>query len=95
MKARKAGEKEELEHARIPWHEKTARLRAEVTFEGMKGVVRFFFLKGEAWEPIGPAHEMRFLLDHFTGCRFGLYLYATRETGGSAAFRSFVFSRQE
>ena len=69
---------------------KTARFRAEVSFEGFRGSVRFPFLKGEAWELIGPAHEMQFRLDHFVGCRFGLYLYATRETGGSAAFRKFM-----
>ena len=95
MKARKPGEKEEQEYARIPWHEKTARLRAEVKFEGMKGIVRFFFLNGEAWEPIGPAHETQFRLDQFVGCRFGLYLYATRETGGSAGFGAFRFNRPE
>ena len=95
MKAREAGQKEERELFRIPWHEKTARLRAEVRFEGMKGIVRFFCLKNGRREPLGPAHEMAFLLDHFAGCRFGLFLYATRETGGSAAFRRFRISRQE
>ena len=95
MKAREAGQQEEQERIRIPWHKKTARLRAEVRFDGMKGIVRFFYLSAEKWEPLGPAHEMIFLLDHFTGCRFGLFLYASRETGGSAAFRRFRFSRQE
>ncbi len=89
MKAREPGAKEEKEPARIPWNEKTARLRAEVRFEGMNGIVRFSFLRGDAWEPLGPAHTMVFALDHFTGCRFGLFLYATRETGGSAGFRKF------
>ena len=95
MKARKPGEPEEQEYARIPWHEKTARFRAEVSFEGSGGIVRFFFLDGGTWKPIGPAHEMQFRLDHFTGCRFGLFLYATRETGGSAGFKAFRFNRPE
>ena len=95
MRARETDEKEEWELARIPWHEKTARFRAEVAFEGKKGIVRFFFLKDGAWKPLGPAHEMGFRLDHFVGCRFGLFLYAARETGGSAAFREFRISRQE
>ena len=34
---------------------------------------------------------MAFALDHFTGCRFGLFLYAAEETGGSAAFREFTY----
>ena len=105
MKARKPRErgsreeKEEEELARIPLKEKTARLRAEVRFVGFRGEVLFYWLDGEVWQPLGPVHTMMFALDHFTGCRFGLYLYATRETGGSAAFSDFryesVISRPE
>ena len=32
-------------------------------------------------------HKLYFKLDHFTGCRFGLFCYAAEETGGSACFR--------
>ncbi len=95
MKAREPRQDEEKEYARLAWNEKTARLRAEVCFEGMEGTVRFFFLREGNWEPLGPAHRMVFTLEHFTGCRFGLFLYAQRETGGSAAFRQFRFSRRE
>jgi len=84
-------EKEEKELARIPLNEKTARLRAEVRFEGFRGEVLFYRLKGEAWESLGPVHTMMFALDHFTGCRFGLYLYSAKETGGSAAFSEFRY----
>ena len=89
MRARAVGEKEERELARAALNEKTARLRAEVSFEGVKGIVRFFRREQGEWIPTGPAHTMQFRLDHFTGCRFGLYLYAQRETGGSAAFSRF------
>ena len=68
-----------------------ARLRAVVRFAGLKGDVQFEYLDGAAWKPLGPVHPMVFALDHFTGCRFGLYLYATEETGGSAAFRRFTY----
>ena len=87
-------EKEEKELARIPLNEKTARLRAEVRFEGFRGEVLFYWLNGEAWEPLGPVHTMGFALDHFTGCRFGLYLYAAKETGGSAAFSDFRYENR-
>ncbi len=95
VRTREPRTKEEKETARIPWDKKTARLRAEVRFDGPRGIVRFFREAGEAWEPLGDAHTMTFALDHFTGCRFGLFLYATRETGGSAAFSRFRFSRPE
>jgi len=89
------GEKEEQEHARIPLGEKKVRLRAEVRFEGPAGIVRFFCQKGNEWIQAGPAHTMHFRLDHFTGCRFGLYCYSTQETGGSADFSCFRISREE
>ena len=53
--------------------------------------MRFYYRAGEQWEQLGPAHTMRFALDHFTGCRFGLFLYSTRETGGKAAFSRFRY----
>ena len=91
MKARKPREKEEQEYARIPRAEKEARLRASVRFAGYNGLVQFEYAEGEAWKPLGPVHTMVFALDHFTGCRFGLFLYATQETGGSAAFSRFTY----
>ena len=91
MKARKPGEKEEQEYARIPWERKETRLRASVRFAGLKGFVQFAYLDGQEWKPLGPEHTMTFLLDHFTGCRFGLFLYATEEAGGEASFSRFTY----
>ena len=95
MRARKPGEKEEQEYARIPLDTKKVRLRAEVQCDIGPAAVRFFRLEGEERTEIGPAHTMRDALDHFTGCRFGLFLYAQKEAGGSAAFSRFRFSRPE
>ena len=91
MKARKPREKEEQEYARIPWDKKEARLRAVVRFAGHEGKVRFEYLDDAGWQPLGPEHTMAFALDHFTGCRFGLFLYAAEETGGEAAFSRFTY----
>ncbi len=91
MKARKPREKEEQEYARIPWDKKEARLRAVVRFAGHEGKVRFEYLDGSGWQPLGPEHTMAFALDHFTGCRFGLFLYSTKETGGEAGFSRFTY----
>ena len=90
MKGRKAGEKEENEYARIPFDGHIVRFRAEVLF-GERDEVRFLWKKDSVWEQLGPVHPMRFTLDHFCGCRFGLYLYATRKTGGVAVFRDFIY----
>ena len=91
MKARKPREKEEREYARIPWNKKEARLRAKVRFAGLEGKGYFEYLDGSEWKPLGPEHTMTFALDHFTGARFGLFLYATEETGGSASFSRFTY----
>ena len=91
MKARKPRKKEEREYARIPWNKKEARLRAKVRFAGHEGKVCFEYLDSSEWKPLGPEHTMAFALDHFTGARFGLFLYATEETGGSASFSRFTY----
>lgn len=40
---------------------------------------------------IGVEHKLQFKLDHFTGARFGLFVYSTKEAGGSAAFSNFCY----
>ena len=42
-------------------------------------------------EQIGEAFKLKFMLDHFTGARFGLFVYSTIEAGGSAAFSNFEY----
>ena len=91
MKARKHGEKEEREYARLPWEKSEVRLRASVRFPGHEGFVRFEYLSGQDWKPLGPEHPLAYALDHFTGARFALFLYATKETGGEAAFTRFTY----
>ena len=39
----------------------------------------------------GPANKLQFKLDHFTGARFGLFIYSTKEAGGSASFSNFIY----
>ncbi len=94
MKSRETGAKDETEQARSPLTSAEGRLRADVSFEGMEGSVRFSCDKGGEFEPLGPAHKMEFALDHFVGCRFGLYMYSTTQTGGSAKFTSFEYIAQ-
>ena len=91
MKARKPREREEQEYARIPWNQAEVRLRAAVRFPGLEGMVCFEYLDASGWKPLGPEHTMTFALDHFTGCRFGLFLYSTRISGGRAAFSRFTY----
>lgn len=70
----------------------TFRLRVTAEFIEMKDEVSFAYLDGTEWKPLGPVHKMRYRLDHFTGYRFGLFVYSTRETGGSAGFSDFIYT---
>ena len=91
MKARSTGKGEEMEHARIPVDSPVIRLRAEAQLEMPKDEVRFLWDHDGKWEQLGPVHPLRFTLDHFCGCRFGLFHYATMETGGQASFSAFEY----
>ena len=42
-------------------------------------------------EKFGVINKLQFKLDHFTGARFGLFIYSTKEAGGSANFSNFVY----
>lgn len=75
----------------VLFRETTVRFRVEANFTEMKDEVRFFYHNGTRFVQIGSLHKLYFKMDHFTGCRFGLFLYATKQTGGSAAFRQFVY----
>ena len=69
------------------------RLKVEVNFTEMKDEARFYYWNGEDWKAIGPVHRLYFTMDHFTGCRFGLFVYSTEETGGTAGFSEFVYRK--
>ncbi|MBR6044924.1 MAG: glycoside hydrolase 43 family protein [Ruminococcus sp.] len=91
MKSKDPGSDAEAERERLPAAADSLRLRAEVRFEGMTGEVRFSVQDGSAWSPVGTPHKFVFSLDHFTGARFGLFMYSTGQTGGSAAFSEFRY----
>ena len=67
------------------------RLRFETDFAYMKDEAQGYFADGDARTAIGPVSKLRFKLDHFTGVRFGLFVFSTEKTGGSASFADFVY----
>lgn len=54
-------------------------------------IATFYYKKDGEWIMLGDEHKLFFRLDHFTGCRFGLFAYATKQTGGYADFMNFVY----
>jgi len=43
------------------------------------------------WREIGEPHQLKFGLDHFTGARFGLCVFSTKQEGGTAGFSDFRY----
>ena len=69
--------------------ERTVFLRASIKYGENKA--RFYYsLDGEAWEPFGGETQQTFNLTVFVGSRFGLFCYATKESGGYADFDWFL-----
>jgi len=69
----------------------SVRLRAEALFENKADTGRFFYYDGEQRKPMGPECKLVFKLDHFTGVRFGLFVFSTKTAGGSATFSDFAY----
>ncbi len=76
-----------VEVQRFPLTQKTVYLKAECDFRDRKDTAHFFYsLDGKAWKPIGEPLKMSYTIPHFMGYRFGLFTYATQQTGGFADF---------
>lgn len=71
--------------------EPQVRLRLEAFFSAEQDFVRFSVQHQEQWLPLGPKHQVFFQLDHFVGCRFGLFLWSSESSGGEAGFSNFVY----
>lgn len=79
------------EYARIPVCENTAVLKMKVDFQQMKDEAEFFYQEGGEWKKLGWSQKLYFKMDHFTGCRAGLFLYSALQTGGAADFMDFRY----
>lgn len=62
-------------------------LKASVDFRDKTDIGHFYYsLDGKEWKKIGNQIKMQYSMPHFMGYRFGLFNYATKETGGYADF---------
>jgi beta-xylosidase len=63
-------------------------LRAVCNFSNNSSTAVFSYRTSESqqWTNIGTTVNLKFTLTHFTGARFGLFNYATKETGGYVDF---------
>lgn len=75
--------------------EKTVRVRMNLNFEDMQDTAEFYYQNKNRWKKFGGPNNLYFRLDHFAGCRIGLFNYATKEIGGEVMFRDFRYIYEE
>ena len=79
-----------VEMARVPLAKEKIFLKIECDFRDLADTAYFFYsFDGFTWTPIGGKVKMAYTLPHFMGYRFGLFNYATVQTGGYADFDFF------
>jgi beta-xylosidase len=78
-----AGSGQAVEQATIPLSQQTVFFRIACDFRELKDSAYFSYsLDGRTWQPVGEPLKMTYTLPHFMGYRFGLFNYATKQTGG-------------
>ncbi len=89
------GEEPAVLREEIPLEGSSLRVRLEVSFADGKtretDSATGYLRMGEELRRIGPEQGLRFRLDHFTGCRFGLFVMSSSEAGGAAGFSDFRY----
>lgn len=74
----------------VPLNQDKVYFKAECDFNNNADTGRFYYsLDGKKWRSIGEAIKLPYTLPHFIGYRFGLFNYATKNTGGFADFDYF------
>ncbi len=73
----------------------SVRVRMNLNFGDMQDTAEFYYQSKNRWKKAGLPHKLYFRLDHFVGCRIGLFNYATKEIGGEVMFRDFKYVYEE
>ena len=82
-----AGSDKPVEVQKIPLATNHVYLKIDCDFTDKKDEATFAYsLDGKSWNPIGDTLKMTYAIPHFMGYRFGLFNYATKNTGGYADF---------
>lgn len=82
-----------MELARVPIDDPKAVLKVKADFAGQRDEAEFFYESDSEWKQLGTVHKLYFKLDHFTGCRVGLFVFSTKEKGGIGDFSDFQYVR--
>jgi beta-xylosidase len=80
------------EYDRIAVASAKVTLKAYGNFVDNIDECEFYYQDGEEWKKLGITHNLVWKMDEFVGCRFGLFLYSTKEIGGTAEFSKFEYN---
>lgn len=91
-----AGSDKPVEVQKIPLQQNQVYLKIDCDFTDKKDQATFAYsLDGKSWNPIGDTLKMTYAIPHFMGYRFGLFNYATKNTGGYVDFDWFRIKYQD
>ena len=79
-----------VEVQQVPLTQNNVYLKIDCDFTDKKDEAKFSYsIDGKVWNPIGNILKMTYDIPHFMGYRFGLFNYATKNTGGYVDFDFF------
>lgn len=78
---------------KIPVDDARVSIKCVVDYQNERDEAEFFYQKNGNWIQIGRNHKLVFQLDHFTGCRFGLYYWSREQIGGWTDFCNFIYEK--
>lgn len=80
------------EYARIPVTDTRITLKVRANFDDNIDEADFYYLDNKEWIKLGVTQKLYFRLDHFVGCRVGLFMFSTKKIGGMAGFNNFIYN---
>ena len=78
---------------KIELKENALRVRISAVFDdegGREDIALAGIYEGDTYIEFPEEHKLHFRLDHFTGCRFGIYMFSKKVFGGMAFFSKYV-----
>lgn len=84
-----------VEYERIEVDSACVTLKVHTNFTDKKDEAICYYLMDGEWKTIGIPQKQHFKMDHFTGCRFGMFFFSTKMTGGCADFMKFRYWKRE
>lgn len=84
----------EVEHGRVEVDSPVVTLKVTADFREGRDRCEFYYKTYQRFTKLGIEHQLTFKQDFFTGCRYGLFNYATENTGGTASYSEFNYLAQ-